>query len=92
VVDVRRQVSSILDWFDHHQIGIDEIAVDITGGTTIMSVAAFSVVSERHIDCQYVRSDFDADNKPIEGTQRGVFVTLYSPAAVTRALSANNPS
>jgi hypothetical protein len=36
------------------------------------------VAHERQIDCQYVRSDYDADNRPIRGTQRGAFVARYA--------------
>ncbi len=89
VVDIRRQMSSILDWLHFHQVAADEIAVDITGGTTIMSVAAFSAAAERQIDCQYVRSDFDADNKPIARTQRGVFVTRSTRVSAIKTSPVN---
>ncbi|MBN1954087.1 MAG: hypothetical protein JW900_03450 [Anaerolineae bacterium] len=77
VVEVRTKTASILDWLASKGIAPTEVAVDITGGTAIMSAGAFSMAAERHIDCQYVRSDYDENNKPIPNTQRAVFVARY---------------
>lgn len=77
VVDIRRQTASLLDWLAQQGVDRESTVVDITGGTAIMSVGAFSVADDRQVDCQYVRSDYDLDNKVIPGSQRGVFVTRY---------------
>ena len=77
VVEVREKTAFILDWLTQRGVAPTEVAVDITGGTAIMSAGAFSVAAERQIDCQYVRSDYDDNNKPIPDTQRGVHVTHY---------------
>lgn len=77
VVEVRDKTAFILDWLARHGVERGGTAVDITGGTAIMSAGAFSVAAERQVDCQYVRSDYDDDNKPIPKTQRAVFVTRY---------------
>jgi hypothetical protein len=80
VVEVRAKTGYLLDWLARHGVSPAETAVDITGGTSIMSAGAFSVAAERGIDCQYVRSDYDEDNRPKPNTQRGVFVTRYGQA------------
>ncbi|MDY7041291.1 MAG: hypothetical protein SVX38_10560, partial [Chloroflexota bacterium] len=77
VVEVRDKTTFILDWLTRHGVERAEIAVDITGGTAIMSAAAFSLATEWQVDCQYVRSDYGDDNKPIPKTQRAMFVTRH---------------
>jgi hypothetical protein len=77
VAEVRAKTAFLLDWLARHGVPPAEVAVDITGGTSIMTASAFSMACERQVDCQYVRSEYDADNRPIRGTQRGVFVTRY---------------
>ncbi len=77
VVEVRAKTAFLLDWLAQHRVELSRTAIDITGGTAIMSAGAFSVATERRVDCQYVRSDYDADNKPLPHTQRGVFVTRF---------------
>jgi hypothetical protein len=74
VEELRVKLTFILDWLDRQCVPREEIVIDITGGTSIMSAAAFSIAVEQHIDCQCVRSDYDENNHPISGTQRGVFV------------------
>ena len=59
---------------------IADIAADITGGTTTMSVGVFSVTEDRLVDSQYIRSQFDEQNKRINGTQEAVFVSYYNKA------------
>ena len=75
VVEVRHKVNDLLDWLTGRSVKPPDIAVDITGGTSIMSAGAFSAAIERQVDCQYVRSDYDENNRVIQKTQRGVFVT-----------------
>ncbi len=77
VTEVREKLGFILAWLDGHGVTTEQVAVDLTGGTAIMSCGAYSLVAERQIDCQYIRSDFDENNKPIPGTQRGVFVARH---------------
>jgi len=45
---------------------------------TTMSVGAFSMADERKIDTQYIKSDFDDRNKPINNTREGVLVKRYT--------------
>ena len=76
--DVREQTAQLLAWLKAKGLRKDQMAVDVTGGLTTMSVGAFSAAESARVDTQYVRSDFDAHNKPIAGTQKGVFVVRYS--------------
>jgi hypothetical protein len=61
-----------------HGLKPEEIALDPTGGMTPMSLGAFSVAQERQIDSQYVRSNYDDQNRPIRGSQELIFLSRYS--------------
>jgi len=56
-----------------------EIAADITGGTTPMSVGVFSMTEERNVDRQYIFcKQYDEKNRCVNGTQEAVFISRYS--------------
>lgn len=76
---VHQQTLQLLAWLKAQGLGKHEMAVDVTGGLTTMSVGAFAAAQSQRVDTQYVRSDFDAQNKPIPNTQKGVFVVRYTP-------------
>jgi hypothetical protein len=80
VVEVRDKTIILLDWLARRGVPPGNIAVDITGGTSVMTAGTFSVASERQIDTQYVRSDYDENNRPVPGSQRGVFVVHFEEA------------
>jgi len=77
VIEVREKLAFVFDWLARQGVKREEIVLDITGGTAIMSAGAFSLAVERQVDCQYVRSDYDAENRPIPNTQRAVFVARH---------------
>lgn len=77
VVEVRAKVAFILDWLAQQGVARQAVAVDVTGGTAVMSAGAFSLAAEREVDSQYVRSDYGDDNRPIPNTQRAVFVVRF---------------
>jgi hypothetical protein len=54
-----------------------DIAADITGGTTTMSVGVFSMTEERNVDSQYIFCRHYENNKCVDGTQEAVFVSRY---------------
>jgi hypothetical protein len=58
-------------------LSISDVAVDITGGMTIMSVAVYTLAAERSIDSQYIKSKYDRNNKPILDTQEAIFVARF---------------
>ncbi|VVB69161.1 Uncharacterised protein [uncultured archaeon] len=45
---------------------------------TTMSVGVFSVTEDRQVDSQYIRSQYDEQNRPIKNSQEAVFVSRYS--------------
>jgi hypothetical protein len=78
IIDVRAKTHALLDWMIRQGLKLEEIALDPTGGMTPMSLGAFSVAQERQIDCQYVRSRYDEQNRPIRGSQELIFLSRYS--------------
>lgn len=78
IIEIRVETNLIIDWMFANGLKGSDIVVDVTGGMTTMSVAAFSIADELKIDSQYIKSDFDDKNRPIKNTQRGVFVKRYA--------------
>jgi hypothetical protein len=51
-------VQKAVQWArEHSDAGLDDIVVDVTGGTTSMSVSALLAATNAGIDCQIVRQD-----------------------------------
>ncbi|MBM4429601.1 MAG: hypothetical protein FJ026_04530 [Chloroflexi bacterium] len=80
-VEIRTKTGLMLDWLAGKGLQPVNIAADITGGTTVMSVGVFSMTEERRVDSQYIRSAFDENNRPIPGSQQAILVSRYSEAA-----------
>jgi hypothetical protein len=78
IKEIRAKTGLILDWMAEKGLETDEIAADITGGMTTMSVGVFSVTEERQVDSQYIRSQYDEQNRPVKNSQEAVFVSRYS--------------
>jgi S-adenosylmethionine synthetase len=78
VVEIRSDTKLLIEWMRANGLTNRDIVVDVTGGMTTMSVGAFSMAEEMNIDTQYITSDYDDKNRPIRGTERGVFVKRYS--------------
>jgi hypothetical protein len=78
IKEIRLKTGLIIDWMLKNGLSFSDIAVDITGGMTTMSVAVYSLVVEKSIDSQYIKSEYDPNNKPIIGTQEAVFVTRFT--------------
>jgi hypothetical protein len=78
IADVRAKTFFLIDWMLTQGPRAEDIAVDPTGGMTSMSLGAFSAAQERKVDCQYLLSSYDERNRPIEGTQRLIFITRYA--------------
>jgi len=77
IEDIRTKTKLIIDWMEKKGLSAKDIALDPTGGLTSMSLGAYSAAYERQIDSQYVRSDYDENNKPIPGTQQLTRLTGY---------------
>jgi hypothetical protein len=59
-------------------VSAKDVVVDLTAGTTTMSVAAFMAAQERRIDCQYIHSEFDrVKNERIKGSEKAILLTSY---------------
>lgn len=78
IKDIRTETGLILDWMVSKGLKPGEIAADITGGTTTMSVGVFSMTEERHVDSQYIFCRQYDNNRCVDGTQEAVFVSRYS--------------
>jgi len=78
ILDVREKAETILKWLRRQGIQAQETSLDITGGTTPMSVGVFSMAEEWGMDTQYIRSKYDAQNKPIQKSQEGILVSRHS--------------
>jgi len=77
ILDVREKTETILKWLRRQGIQPQETSLDITGGTTPMSVGVFSMAEEWGMDTQYIRSKYDEKNKPIPKTQEGILVSRH---------------
>jgi len=77
ILELRAQTTALLEWLRGRGVTPREIAVDVTGGMTTMSLAVFSVAADREVDSQYVISKYDTGNKIIEGSQDAIFIMRY---------------
>jgi hypothetical protein len=79
IKDVRTETGLIIDWMTSKGLKTSEIAADITGGTTTMSVGVFSMTEERHVYSQYIFCrQYDEKNRCVNGTQEAVLVSRYA--------------
>ena len=78
IKDIRTETGLILDWMASKGLKSSDIAADITGGTTTMSVGAFSMTEERNVDSQYIFCRQYENNRCVDGTQEAVFVSRYN--------------
>jgi hypothetical protein len=77
--DVRTETGLILDWMASKGLKTPEIAADVTGGTTPMSLGVFSMTGERNVDSQYIFCRrYDEKNKCVNGTQEAMFISRYT--------------
>lgn len=81
VTEVRDKTRSLLQKLMGESISPSEVAFDITGGLTTMSVGAFIVAEECRIDSQYVRSEYDHVGKRLPNSEEAVFISRYHDAA-----------
>lgn len=72
--DIKDNVSVLIEWM-LKTLSRDEIVIDITGGTAVMSCGAYEAAAEYGVDVEYVYSDYDFDqNKWIPDTQKALIV------------------
>lgn len=78
IVENSAETHLLVSWMFGKGLKTSDMVIDVTGGMTTMSVGAFSMAEELKIDTQYIKSDFDDKNRPIQNTQSGVFVKKYT--------------
>lgn len=78
VREIHAETNGLIEWLLGRGVPREALVVDVTGGMTTMSVSVFAAAEDRLIDSQYVRSEYDQQNKPIAGSQEGIFVSRYS--------------
>jgi hypothetical protein len=79
VEEIRQDTATLLDWMAAQGLGSRDVAVDVTGGMTSMSVAVYSLARDRRLDCQYISSRFDkAANRLIANSQDARLLSRYA--------------
>lgn len=82
VEDGRERIGRLLDWLiDVEGLAPEEIYVEVTGGTGLMTAAAVLAARDRGVDCLYVHSTYER-NAPKAGSQR--LVAIPAVAATPR--------
>lgn len=72
--DLRAGADQLLRWLlEDCGLTPDDVVVDLTHGTTLMSVGAFVAAQDRGVDCQYVHSSFE-DRRRIPGSERPILL------------------
>ncbi len=77
IKEIKEDTVHLIQWMIDRGLSKDDIVVDITGGTAIMSVASYIAAAENQVDTQYIYSEY-RDNKPIEGSQKALIVSRYA--------------
>jgi len=70
VTEVEDATRHVLEWIAESEgVKREEMAFDVTGGKTLMSIGAFLAADRMGVDVQYISSAFDKDtNKWVPGT------------------------
>lgn len=78
VSSVKNSTLRLIHWMERDKgIPLNEIAIDVTGGTTPTSIGAFLAAQERGVDVNYIYSDYDVEtNKFIPDTQKALVIKL----------------
>lgn len=76
VKEIKAKTQILVDWFKKEKISGNEIVLDLTASTAVMSVASFMAADELNIDTLYLYSQYK-DNKPIEGTQKPILIRKF---------------
>lgn len=79
--EIKMTTKLIVDWFKQKNINEDEILLDLTAGTALMSVASFIAADEQHIDTLYLYSEYEK-NLPIKGTQKPILIRSFEKERV----------
>jgi hypothetical protein len=58
-----RTVTALIDWMIDRGLEPTDVLVEVTGGTKLMSVCAFLAAEARGVDCEYIRSEWEAGRR-----------------------------
>jgi len=73
IKETREDTEHLIHWMLKEGLLPGQIVVDLTGGTAVMSVAAYMAASGKSVPSQYIYSEYK-DNRPVEGTQRALII------------------
>lgn len=79
--DARTKTSAALDWLTEKGVDTREMVVDVTGGTTPMSLGVFSMANEYRVDSQYIKSQYQ-NNRPVPNTQEAILLNRFGARPV----------
>lgn len=92
VKDVRFAAEYLISWAQARSVPLRQIAFDVTGGLTPMSVGAFVVAQESRIDSQYVRSDYDGEGHRLPKTEQAIFISRFGDEPMPIAIVNEHPA
>jgi hypothetical protein len=75
--EIRIKTELILEWMAKKGLQLEDIAIDITGGTKTMTVGVFLVAEEKKIDSQYIFCRQYLNNKCVNGTQEALLLSDF---------------
>lgn len=73
IKEIRDDTEHLIDWMLKEGLSKDAVVVDLTGGTAVMSVAAYMAAAGKGVPSQYIYSEY-RDNSPVEGTQKALII------------------
>jgi len=77
IKEIKEDTVHLIQWMLDEGLSRSDIVVDITGGTAIVSLAAYMAADEYRIDTQYIYSEEYRDNQPVDGSQKAILVSRY---------------
>jgi hypothetical protein len=80
IQEIRTITETQIQWLLAQNLTRGEIVADVTGGLTPLSLGVYSAADDQKVDVQYVRSQYDENNKVIEGTQQGLLIVHFPTA------------
>jgi hypothetical protein len=75
--EIRIKVELILDWMAKKGLQVEDIAIDITGGTKTMTIGAFLLAEEKKIDSQYIFCREYLNNKCVDKSQVALLISDF---------------
>ncbi|MGH8884984.1 MAG: hypothetical protein ACRDYX_07405 [Egibacteraceae bacterium] len=77
VNDCKHATARLIQWMLDQGLTREDILLDLTAGTAVMSLGAFLSSEEFRVDTQYEASDYDDRMQRIPGSERPIYVAHY---------------